>query len=327
MTMTVGGEHERTFELFGSSVRLLVGPSPGDGMPGPRAAAIQAEAILRRIHAELTRFDPASPLSGLNSDPAAVRRVPPLLATAIEASVAAAMRSGGLVDPTLLPALEAAGYAGSRVGAESAPLGVALREAPPRAPARPDPAARWKPISVDRLAGTVTRPPGTRIDLGGTAKGLAADLISARLAGHASYVVDAGGDIRIGGAEARARRVDVDDPFGDGTAHSFELAAGAVATSGIGTRLWRAADAYAHHLIDPGSGLPAWTGIVQATAVADTAVEAEMLAKAALLSGPEGAGAWLADRGGVVILDDGGVVVHGSPAGARAGEPLLADAA
>jgi FAD:protein FMN transferase len=51
---------------------------------------------------------------------------------------------------------------------------------------------------------------------------------------------------------------------------------------------------------------------VQATAVAPTALEAEVRAKAALLSGPAGAAAWLPD-GGVLVLDDGRHAVLPSP--------------
>ncbi len=57
-------------------------------------------------------------------------------------------------------------------------------------------------------------------------------------------------------------------------------------------------------LLDPATGLPAYTGVVQATALAPTALEGEALAKAAVLSGPEGAAAWL-PHGGVLVFDDG----------------------
>ncbi len=78
-----------------------------------------------------------------------------------------------------------------------------------------------------------------------------------------------------------------------------------MATSGIGRRSWFGADGRpAHHLLDPATGAPAFTGVVQATALAPTAVEAEWRAKAAVLSGPDCAGDWLA-HGGVVVLDDG----------------------
>ena len=60
------------------------------------------------------------------------------------------------------------------------------------------------------------------------------------------------------------------------------------------------------------AGRPAFTGIVQATAVAPTALEAEVRAKAALLSGPAGAAGWLPD-GGVLVFDDGQHAVLPAP--------------
>ncbi len=101
------------------------------------------------------------------------------------------------------------------------------------------------------------------------------------------------------------RLVDVASPFGDRVLHRYELADGGVATSGIGRRSWIDPNgAPAHHLLDPGSGRPAFTGMVQATALAPDAVAAETLAKAAVLSGPDAARRWL-PHGGVLVLEDG----------------------
>ena len=81
-----------------------------------------------------------------------------------------------------------------------------------------------------------------------------------------------------------------------------------MATSGIDTRLWNAPDGTPrHHLLDPSTGAPAWTGLISVTALAPTALEAEALAKAALLSGPHGAAKWLKRHGGLLITDDGDV--------------------
>ena len=101
-------------------------------------------------------------------------------------------------------------------------------------------------------------------------------------------------------------------PITGEVAHRIHLAAGAIATSGIDIRLWR--DAYekpAHHLLDPSTGRPAWTGLVGATALAPTALEAETLAKVALLSGPARALRVLARHGGLVVRDDGEVMPAG----------------
>ncbi len=87
--------------------------------------------------------------------------------------------------------------------------------------------------------------------------------------------------------------------------HAFELRHGGVATTGIGRRAWLGADGRpAHHLLDPATGLPAYTGVVQATALAPSAVLAEIHAKAAVLSGPDRAPAWL-PWGGLLVFEDG----------------------
>ena len=127
------------------------------------------------------------------------------------------------------------------------------------------------------------------IDGGGLAKGLAADRLAATLADHAAFAIDCAGDVRIGGRAGLARTLRIADPFGGPPVHALQLTAGAAATSGVGRRSWRTAGgAVAHHLIDPATGRPAWTGVVQATAFAPTALEAEILAKTALLRGPQG---------------------------------------
>jgi thiamine biosynthesis lipoprotein len=306
-----GREHEHRFELFGSEVRLLIGPPLERGLAPPDLAALRLEAFLRAFHARLTRFDSASELSVMNACSSKRCSVSPLLALAVRAGLWSAERSAGLVDPTLVGELERVGYDRTRAGVEPASLAQALTAAPPRRPAGPSPDRRWQSIEVDHLAGLVRRPPGVRFDTGGTGKGLAADLSSARLAGYASHAIDAGGDIAIGGEDPAPRLVEIEDPISGGRVHSVELVHGAVATSGIGTRLWRTASGFAHHLIDPSTGRPAWTGVVQATAVAATALEAETLAKVALLSGPEAGAAALEQDGGLLVLDDGEVVAVG----------------
>ncbi|HJS97173.1 MAG TPA: FAD:protein FMN transferase, partial [Solirubrobacteraceae bacterium] len=171
------------------------------------------------------------------------------------------------------------------------------------------PEAHWRLLSTDRRTSSVIRPAGVQIDPGGVAKGVFADELAALLAGHDAFVVDCSGDLRVGGSHAPAREVHVASPFEDAVLHTFLLRSGGVATSGIGKRSWIDADGHvSHHLLDPGSGRPAFTGIVQVTALAPTATEAEMLSKAALLRGPARAGETLV-HGGLFVLDDGDYVV------------------
>jgi thiamine biosynthesis lipoprotein len=232
-----------------------------------------------------------------------------LLAGAVAAAIGSADRSGGLVDPTLLGAMEDAGYAGSRAGVEPASLRDALQVAPARRQAAPAREPAWSWIAV--TGREVRRPPGLRLDLGGTAKGFAADRAAAALKDQHTFAVDAGGDIVIGGTGGVPRSVAIAHPLEDGRRVEFELAAGAVATSGLGTRIWRTESGFAHHLLDPSTGQPAWTGVIQATALAATGLEAETLAKTALLLGPEQGLQVLAAAGGALVLDDGRMVLVG----------------
>jgi FAD:protein FMN transferase len=254
-------------------------------------------------HERFSRFLPGSELSRLNADPRRTVPVRPLMARFAQAVQSAGALTGGLVDATLVHELVRAGY-GGELGQPLA-LARALALAPPRAPAAAAPAARWREIDVDVAAGTVTRPEGVKLDSGGLAKGLFADVLGATLASHRSFAVNCAGDLLLGGTAGSLRVVKVQSPFDASTIHAFELERGGVATSGIGRRSWLdRAGMPAHHLLDPATGRPAFTGIVQVTALAPSALGAEIKAKAALLSGPRGARAWLA-QGGVIVFDDG----------------------
>lgn len=134
-----------------------------------------------------------------------------------------------------------------------------------------------------------------------------ADLVGEALAGFRSFAVDCCGDLRVGGTAGLARVIQVGNPSGGMPLHELRIASGAVATSGITRRSWVDADGrVSHQILDPATGLPAFTGIVQTTAVAPSGLHAETLAKAALLAGPDRADAWL-PFGGVIVSEDGDV--------------------
>jgi thiamine biosynthesis lipoprotein len=305
-------ESDRRFKLFGSHVRVLIGQPVRPGLPSPEAMGIQIEFFLRLLHRKLTRFDQGSELCALNAERGESCSVSSTLAVAVDAGLWAARSSGGLVDPTLLGELEETGYATSRADLPPESIPEALTVAPERRAASPRADSRWEAITVNAVAGIVKRPPGVQIDTGGSGKGLAADLASDRLSGYSTFVVDAGGDLRLGGERPVERQVRIDHPLEDGLAHEFMLDRGAVATSGIKTRLWRTESGYAHHLLDPSTGEPAWTGLIQATSLGATALEAETLAKMAFLSGPDRARETLAAHGGLIVLDDGTMELIGS---------------
>jgi FAD:protein FMN transferase len=301
MSATAINEQRQTFACFGSQCTVAVYSAhrPAD--------AANAVAMARRNlllwHHQFSRFEPDSELSRLNADRRPTVNVSPMMRRVVQAAVDAARRSGGLVDPTLGAEIVSSGY-GSHFSGEGLPLDVALALAPLRAPAAPRRGSDWSAIEVSRREGTVTRPPGVELDIGGIAKGVFADELAAMLAGFDAFAVDCCGDLRLGGRARERRDVHVASPFDESTLHTFALEAGGVATSGIGKRSWLAADSQpGHHLLDPRTGRPAFTGVVQVTALAPTAGEAEVLSKAALLSGPDEAERWLAS-GGVIVLED-----------------------
>jgi thiamine biosynthesis lipoprotein len=300
-------DHDVTFEAMGSEIRLLIGEPLEPGLPDPAEAAARAREYVEGFDARLSRFRPDSELCALNRDPREKVPASHLLRSAVAAGLWAAERSGGLVDPTLVGELEAAGYRESRKGVAAAPIAEALEAAPARRAARPNPRGNWSEVSVDHEAGTISRPAGVRFDTGGSGKGLCADALAHMLRGYSRFVVDCGGDMRLGSPY----QVEIEHPLTRGTAATVPLGSGAIATSGLNSRVWRVDGGFAHHLLDPSTGEPAWTGIVSATALAPTALEAETLAKTAFLLGPRGARRVLRARGGAIVHEDGRVELVG----------------
>lgn len=299
------------FSAMGCEVHLRVLIEDGDPNSASHALKIAA-ALVRELDHEWSRFTEDSALSRLNADPEPTVQVPPRLAFAIGRALAAAQLSGGLVDPTMGAELRALGYDRTFSELDAAPDTFEPRPQPAGA----DAAGRWKTISVDVGQGIVRRPPGIEIDLGGIGKGLAADLIVALLADRSHVLADIGGDMVCGGRRAReiVQRTVVNGPDG-GSIAALELHDGAMATSGVTRRSWVHEGKFQHHLLDPMTRRPAHTGLLQATAAAQTGADAERRAKQALLAGPLAAPAILED-GGVLVHDDGqvqtlGPVAHG----------------
>jgi thiamine biosynthesis lipoprotein len=314
-------EQRQTFACFGSECTVIVRDAARQA--DAAAAVAMAKQALLEWHDRFSRFEPDSELSRMNRDPRETVAVSPLMGRVIEAAVKGARDTSGLVDATLGAEIEQAGY-GSHLEGDGVALELALSLAPRRRPAGANPAQTWRHVVVDRRAGSITRPVGMRLDPGGIAKGVFADELASLLAGFEAFALDCAGDLRLGGRSQTIREVHVASPFDQATLHTFERASGGFATSGIGRRSWLRSDGQpAHHLLDPRTGRPAFTGVVQVTALAPTATQAEVLAKAAILSGPEQAGQWLL-HGGVVVLDDGSYDVvasaHGTTTASSWGE-------
>jgi thiamine biosynthesis lipoprotein len=311
-----GHETNATFDCFGSSCSIVVS---GDTDRRSAADAVSfAQDSLLDWHERFSRFISESELSRLNRDPRRDVPVRPLMARFAQAVIEAGAMTGGLVDGTLAKEIRIAGYT------EDIPQPLALRTAlklaPERQPAAAAPSARWREIEVDLTRNTIARPPGLELDSGGLAKGLFADVLGEALADHATFAINCAGDLSIGGQARTRRQIKVESPFDGRTLHTFELARTGVATSGIGRRSWLDRSGRpAHHLLDPATGRPAYTGIVQVTALAPSALLAEIHAKAAILHGPRLASARL-PHGGLIVFDDGSHQVIAPPPVITVGE-------
>jgi thiamine biosynthesis lipoprotein len=303
-----------SFASMGSQIRLLIGAPLLPGALAPLHAADRQRAFVLDFAARLSRFSPDSELTALNHDPRETVPASKLLRAAVNAGLWAAESTDGVVVPTLVGELERHGYDRSLDGLRPASLEEALTAAPGRRPAGPDPEARWREVVVDDAAGTIRRPPGLLLDSGGVGKGLCADAVAFRLRSYARFVVDCGGDIAVGGVGAQLApyAVEIEHPLTGRSIGSMQVAGGGVATSGLNVRIWRDShEGFAHHLIDAATGDPVWSGLIGATALGGSTLEAETLSKLALLVGPEGARNVLAHRGGVIVHDDGEVEAIG----------------
>ena len=313
-----------------SDLRLIVRPSaPTEQARAQATAALDASvAWLAAMEQRCSRFSPASELSALNASAGGWFRASADLYAVVGLALEAARRTRGLFDPTVLPALVAAGYDRSFEQIERGE-----RETPDAAPQTPAPrwsAGRWREVRLDPAHRSIALPLGVALDLGGIAKGWAADALAQRyLDPFPAYLIDLGGDLRLRGgpAEGRPWLVGIEQPTaamspgdaGEGETPRYlacmPIAAGGIATSGDARRWWLRGGHRLHHLIDPRTGRPAHSSSAAGeltrrpltwTALAPTTAEADVLAKVAFLLGyPTGLRMLTRHAAGVCAWADG----------------------
>lgn len=284
---------------MGCQIALWLDTAPDDAQP----AFLMAKQLFQWHEQALSRFDPDSELSWLNGRPGKWTPVSPLLWDVLQAASRLNAMTLGLFDPTLLPALRAAGYA------ESFDQGTAVDE---QAVAQP---GRWPEIGLDPLNRAVFLPDGVQLDLGGIAKGFTAQAVADFLSAWGPCLVDAGGDLTAvsapgnlpGWPVAVASPAEMDLPedlFG------LWLADASLATSGVDYRRWQTEDGRtAHHIIHPETGRPAETDVLTATVLGRDAATAEGWATAVLVSGmDEGLGLLSGQSLPAVLVSDTGQI-------------------
>jgi thiamine biosynthesis lipoprotein len=225
----------------------------------------------------------------------ACSRFRPLLLEAVAAALRAAMLTDGAVDPTVGSALITLGYDRDY----AALLATPRRDGPSRRTFKKVPG--WRAVSLDMDAGTVRLQRGVKLDLGATAKALAADRAAAAAAeaGECEVLVSLGGDIATAGAPDGGWPVRVTDDHRDGAqapGQWIALAGGGLATSSTTARRWRMPWGSAHHLVDPATGAPAAGPWRTATVAAASCLDANVASTAAVVRGERAEG-WLRSLG------------------------------
>ena len=294
---------ERQARAMGSSMHLIAGDAP----PGVVDWAVTE---IERLEQCWSRFRPDSELSGLNANPGVWSDVSTSMLLALMCAADLHRVTAGRFDPTILDALARSGYDRT------------FEAVPPETSSGPDrPTVRapgFGDVEIDADNVRVLVPRGTRIDLGGIGKGLAADLVARGMVdrGARTALVGMGGDLRARGEAPPAGAWDVPvlDPFDDTlVAFQFPLTEGAIVTSTTRIRTWTRSGRRYHHLIDPQTGDPATSGITAVVASARDAWWAEGIAKSIVVAGAD-AGLRIAEAAGVQVwlfLDDRRVIASG----------------
>lgn len=242
----------------------------------------EVDAELDAIETAASRFVPDSELNALCATAGRSTEVSPLLAELLGAALAAAHQTDGDVDPTIGGALIALGY--------DRDVATLDRTVPAAHPAPPVAAvglpSNWLTVTLDGLV--VTVPPGVRLDLGATAKAVAADHCADRVyqVTGSGVLINLGGDIATAGpAPEGGWQVLVQDDPAD-PASSVALSAGsALATSSTIRRQWRYGAELVHHILDPRTGrsaAPVWRTV---SVGAQTCLTANTVSTAAVVRG------------------------------------------
>ena len=301
--MTTAAPAVGRWRALGTSAVVATGRE--EDLAGARSAV---ESELEAIDRAASRFREDSELSRVNAAGGRAVHVSPLFAEALAAALRAAAMTAGAVDPTIGEALILAGYD------RDYPLLPADRRGPTIVRARRAPGVQA--IAFDPVNRTASVSRGVRLDLGATAKALAADR-SARAASAATgsgVLVSLGGDIAVCGeppaGDWRIRVCEDHDAPDDAAGQMVTIGGGGLATSSTTTRRWREDGRERHHIIDPATGAPVQEVWRTASVAAASCVDANTAATAAIVMG-NAALEWLTRAGlPARLVSVAGEVVH-----------------
>lgn len=224
-------------------------------------AVEELETAIREMEGELSRTDGKSPVARLNADPETPVEMPEEVLDLLETAEEYSRVTGGAFDPTIASVADAWGFTWEM---QQVPTEAALRESLSQ--------VGIQRVHLDRSAGTVWAEKGTKLDLGGIAKGWASDR-AAEIYAEAHVprgLIDLGGNVLAWGdrPDGDPWRVGVRDPRSEDIAGVLNLKDSFAITSGGYQRYFEQDGKRYHHIIDPSTGYPADNGLLSVTVVA-----------------------------------------------------------
>lgn len=229
-----------------------------------------AEEEIRRLEVLLSRTDPDSALSRLNRSAGQMTEAEEELCRLLKTAGDWSRETGGAFDITVAPVMDAWGFT---TDARQVPGEAELAESLSRVGA--------EHVRVGEDGASVWLDPGTELDLGGIAKGYAADCLWAlfRDAGSSRGCTSLGGNVLVWGTrpDGNPWRIGIQDPaYPDQQRFVgvLSLEDSFAVTSGSYQRYFEQNGVKYHHILDPKTGFPADSGLVSVTVTAPTDPEA-----------------------------------------------------
>lgn len=215
------------------------------------------------------------------------------------AALAVAESTGGALDPTIYPVVEAWGFTGDH---QQVPDGDTLDAAVRR--------TGWERVQVE--PGVLVLAPGMEVDFGAVGKGYAGREAGRILRDHhvKSAIVSLGGNVEAVGSrpDGSPWRVGLRAPDAEGHAGMLLVRDAAVVTSGSYERYFvDEAGQRWHHILDPKTGYPAENGLLSVTVTGPDGLLCDALSTALFVMGPERACEYWRDHGGfeMILIEEG----------------------
>jgi FAD:protein FMN transferase len=247
---------------------------------------------MRRLDSIMNVHDEASQASRINRQAGGeAQSVDPELYQVIETGIAFARISGGAFDISIGPLVSLWNITGE---SPRPPSAAAIAEAR-------DLVEYSDILLLEYRRQVLLKRAGMRIDLGGIAKGYAADRAADVIedSGVSRALIDFGGNIYAVGEKAggEAWRIGIQNPFEPrGTFIGVLLVRDtSVVSSGVYERFYEYEGKRYHHILDPDTGVPVSNGLAGVTIIAASSMTADALATAVFVLGLE-AGLTLVDN-------------------------------